>query len=547
MKLGSGTLAFLSLALCLPVCAQDAVTPSPTAAQQASVAATSTNTVGLSDIRIVRLSQVRGKVEIDRHIGRGYEDAFANIPITGGTRLRTEVGLAEVEFEDNSALRLTPDTEVEFTTLKRANTGATITGVKVARGMVYASLANTKDNTFTIKAGETSLELHPSSHVRLLVDSTNSNLSVLDGTVSFNDGSSTTQLKRKESLDFSLIDYKPPQQVKLEESAFDQWDKNGIEYEKQYSSLRTSGGMGLYGTSDLNYYGSFVNMPGCGSLWRPYFVSAAWSPYDNGMWAYYPSVGYSWVSPYPWGWLPFHSGTWMSCGAAGWGWQPGGSWVGLQNLAYGGGGGVGVNGGARGPALRGGAGLPIRPAPPRSGSPAIIPVNTRPLAVSSVSAPGTFTFRKDSAGLGVPRDAFGNLKSINSDVAHHGEFHTEIERSFIGPRSGMGNPNANGPRGAYNRENGAMAPGSRSVATFSRANGTEMRTNGMNNGMGMNDRMNNGMNNGMQGGGSPGMSGSPRGSWERPGGGAGVPRPASNPAPSAPSSGGGSSGGGSHK
>ena len=58
-------------------------------------------------------------------------------------------------------------------------------------------------------------------------------------------------------------------------------------------------------------------------MWRPYFASAAWSPYDNGMWAYYPSVGYSWVSPYPWGWMPFHSGNWVNCGGAGWGWQPG--------------------------------------------------------------------------------------------------------------------------------------------------------------------------------------------------------------------------------
>ena len=70
-----------------------------------------------------------------------------------------------------------------------------------------------------------------------------------------------------------------------------------------------------YGSSDLNYYGSFSNT-GCGSMWRPYFASAAWSPYDNGMWAYYPSVGYSWVSPYPWGWIPFHSGNWVNCGGA---------------------------------------------------------------------------------------------------------------------------------------------------------------------------------------------------------------------------------------
>src|ERR1700749_467279 len=120
MRPGSGILALCSIAaLCLPVLAQD-TTISATAAQPASVAAPSTtNTVGLSDIRIVRLSQVRGTVTIDRHIGRGYEESFANIPITGATKVHTDVGLAEVEFEDNSSVRLTPDTEVEFTLLKR--------------------------------------------------------------------------------------------------------------------------------------------------------------------------------------------------------------------------------------------------------------------------------------------------------------------------------------------------------------------------------------------------------------------------------------------
>lgn len=538
MKPSSGTLALLSLALCLPLLAQDAVTPLPSAAKPASVAAASNNTVGLSDIRIVRLSQVRGKVYIDRRIGRGFEEAFVNIPITGGVMLRTDVGLAEVEFEDNSALRLTPDTEVEFTLLKRNLAGATISNMKVVRGMVYASLAKTKDNTFTIAAGETTVELYPASHIRLTVDSSGSNLSVLDGNVNFIDGSTTTDLKRGKSLDFDIIAYKPPQPVKLEETAFDQWDRNGAEYQKQYSSLRSSGGTGLlYGTSDLNYYGGFVNMPGCGNVWRPYFASASWSPYDNGTWAYYPNVGYSWVSPYPWGWMPFHSGTWMSCGAAGWGWQPGSQWSGLRNTAL-----VSTPAGAGGTRS-----LITRPLPPRAGSPAMVPVNGRPLAVSSVSAPGTFTFRTNSAGLGVPRDAFGNLKSISSDVAHHGEAHSEIERSFIGPRTGMAN--VNGMRGANGREVSSMAPGSRGVATFSRP-GAETR-NGMNDGMhgmngemrGMNGEVRGNMNNGMR----PGES-SPRGSWQRPEPG-GVPggsmaRPSS--APAAPS-GNSSPGGGSRK
>ena len=347
--------------------------------------------------------------------------------------------------------------------------------------------------------------MNPSSHIRLSLDGLNSYIVVLDGAVEFTvPFEYTSTIARKKSLDFDAAGDKQPEFAKLEGSAFDDWDKNGNDYQKLYASQRLSGGAGLYGTSDLNYYGSFSNISGCGSgsFWRPYFASAAWSPYDNGMWAYYGSnVGYSWVSPYPWGWLPFHSGNWVNCGAAGWGWQPGGSFAGLQNVA------------AIAPVGPGGGrSLGTVPAPPRGGGgPTMVPVNTRPLSVSSVSAPGTFTFRKDSAGLGVPRD-FGELKSASSDVARHGMANTEVERSAIGPSGGfahrgdpnrnMANGNPNGPRGASNHD---YTPGSRAVGTFTR---TDMRANGADGmeGWSSMNHPNNGMNNGANNGAGQGPS-----------------------------------------
>jgi hypothetical protein len=448
---------------------------------------------------------------------------------------------------------------VEFTLLKRTATGSTISEMNVLHGMVFASVAGTKGNIFKIAAGKAFLQMNPNSHVRLTMDGLNSNVSVLDGSVEFTDPFAyTSTITHKKSLDFDAAGSKQPEFAKMEGTAFDEWDKNGNDYQKLYASQRMSGGAGLYGSSDLNYYGSFSNA-GCGSMWRPYFASAGWSPYDNGMWAYYGSnVGYSWVSPYPWGWLPFHSGNWVNCGGAGWGWQPGSNFTGLQNVAAGGG--VPVGG-----ASTGGRVIPRAPLPPRGGGPTMVPVNTRPLAVSSVSAPGTFTFRRDSAGLGVPRD-FGELRSISSDVAHHGMANTEIQRSSIGPSAGWGHrgdPNgrmANGngnPNANHGPGNHEYTPGSRSVGTFNRAdmhangaNGTDgwsHTNNGMNNGMnnGANNGANNGMNNGGGAQGGPGAA-SPRGTWQRPEGGSGVPRPQAAP----PSSGGGAApqaAGGSHK
>ncbi|MGC1424985.1 MAG: FecR domain-containing protein, partial [Terracidiphilus sp.] len=101
--------------------------------------ATNTNPGG-SKVRIVRLSQVKGAVEIDRSSGRGFEPAIANLPVIEQNQIRTGVGVAEIEFEDNSSLRLAPNSMVEFPSLERDATGATVSSVHVVSGTAYISL-----------------------------------------------------------------------------------------------------------------------------------------------------------------------------------------------------------------------------------------------------------------------------------------------------------------------------------------------------------------------------------------------------------------------
>jgi len=183
-----------------------------------------------------------------------------------------------------------------------------------------------------------------------------------------------------------------------------------------------------YGASDMLYYGAFQDIGGCGTMWRPYFASAAWNPYDNGTWAYYAGAGYSWVSPYPWGWTPYHYGSWSFCPGAGWGWMPGGSWMGLNNVA------------AASMAARSGikvAGRPpvIAPLPPRVGRrPSLVSVNKTALVHSGIDPRGSFVFRKDSAGLGIPRNQLGNLKGFSRNAIQRGVATTPVYMSE-GPRA----------------------------------------------------------------------------------------------------------------
>ena len=62
-----------------------------------------------SHVRIIRLSYVDGQVQMDRATGQGLERAILNTPVTEGFRLVTgHDGLAEVEFEDNTTVRVGP-------------------------------------------------------------------------------------------------------------------------------------------------------------------------------------------------------------------------------------------------------------------------------------------------------------------------------------------------------------------------------------------------------------------------------------------------------
>ena len=86
-RAASACISLLFLAATLP-----AQTPSAQTTDQAAPPS------GVSKVRIVRLSEVKGEVQLDRDTGRGFEPASANLPIVEHSRLRTATGVAEVEF-----------------------------------------------------------------------------------------------------------------------------------------------------------------------------------------------------------------------------------------------------------------------------------------------------------------------------------------------------------------------------------------------------------------------------------------------------------------
>jgi hypothetical protein len=409
--------ALLAAALCAaPALAQESTAPEPASDAPAAATAPQTETTS-PGVRIVRLSQVTGEVQLDRNTGHGFESAFANLPIVQGSRLRTENGVAEVEFEDNSSLRLTPNSVVEFPMLTMNASGVRSSTVYVVQGVVYVSLTKSKDSNVSLAFGKETLALSPAAHVELALNGSKPRLDVLDGTVAATNGATTTTVGRKQALVFDPTNTNAPTLLsKNEKGPYDAWDKQETDYHNRFAPTNANyaGTPYAYGLTDMNYYGSFIPMAGCGMMWQPYLASAGWSPFANGIWAWYPGAGYSWVSPYPWGWTAFHSGSWNYCPGAGWGWQPNSTWNGLQNAAA-----VSVK--------QPGRLIGIRPPleKPRPVGSTMVLVNEKPLVFSKLNE-DTFTFRKDSAGLGVPRTTFGKLDHISASVAQHGMVNRDV-------------------------------------------------------------------------------------------------------------------------
>jgi hypothetical protein len=283
---------------------------------------------------------------------------------------------------------------------------------------VYVSLINTKGNQFVVNAGQQKIDLPPDSHIRLQLAGNQADLAVLHGEAQVEQASGTSVVDKKKTLTFNLDGQGEPVVAKsVAEAPLDDWDKNAVQYHKSFANVSSFGNTPYsYGLSDLNYYGSFGNFGGCGSMWRPYFAGAAWDPYSSGAWAYYPSAGYSWVSPYPWGWTPYHYGAWQYCSGVGWGWQPGGPWFGLSNSAF-----------LLKPGTGGTLNHPRPPLhPPVASQSSMTLVNMKTMPTSTLSKNETFVFRQDSAGLGVPRGTLGKLNGFSHETAQHGAATTGV-------------------------------------------------------------------------------------------------------------------------
>jgi hypothetical protein len=357
-----------------------------------------------SHVRIVRLSEVQGTVDIDRNTGQGFEKASLNMPLVEGTKVAAKAdGRAEIEFEDGSTVRITPNTRIEVSALSLQDSGAKVSTLTLLQGLAYVDYsARQKDNEFTLLFKDEKVRPEKAVHFRIGLRDKGAELAVFNGELKVEGTSGTVEVSKNKSVTFDFAnDGKFTLSKNIEDQPFDSWDKQQVKYQQEYARKGSYKDYPLgYGVSDLNYYGNYTNLPGYGMMWQPYFAGIGWDPFLDGSWMFYPGVGYTWVSAYPWGWMPYRYGTWNFVPGYGWGWQPGGFGGGWYTVPV-----------VTNPPQR------FRlPQPPVRGTATVLVGHP----VSSSVVPRRVTVQNGSAGLGVPRGAVNNLNKVSREVQQKG-------------------------------------------------------------------------------------------------------------------------------
>ena len=396
-----------------------------------------------SQVRIVRLSYVEGSVQIARDSAPGFDRALINLPVAQGARLHSaEGGRAEVEFEDGTAIRLTPNSTVEFPQLFLRDSGGKVSAAEVKRGTVYVDYAGEKNEEFTILFSREKLLLTHSAHLRIGVSDSDATVAVFKGEIQIEGPSGTVSVGKGRTANFDLLNNDHNSLAKsIDEETYDAWDKQQGQYHVRYASNSyNSYSPYAYGVSDLNYYGNFFNAPGYGMMWQPYFAGVGWDPFMDGAWAFNPGWGYGWVSAYPWGWTPYHYGTWVFLPGYGWAWQPGGVWT----TWY-----------AQPRVLNAPKNFSLPQAPVKGGTTVV--VNRGPELGSRNGS--KLVIRSNSAGLGVPRGEVRNLGRVSQQVQVRGTVTERIHPAPVAQMPSLAETQGGSARGGQRRESQGDARG----------------------------------------------------------------------------------------
>ncbi len=284
--------------------------------------------------RAVRLSYVEGQVQLSMGNQILAAQAPVNAPLFEGTQISTaDDGRAEIQFEDGSVARISPNSSLLLSVLRQQG-DSTDTELTMQTGLGYFELqGDNAASSLRIRFGSAVAMASGFTVLRVNLDNPPGELAVFSGNAHLDNGSyMSVDMHGGESVRLNSVD--PTNWALVESIEPDSWDAWNSDrdqvltaQEAEQTPATTSVAQSSNPAwSDLDADGNWYDMPGQGYVWSPFEAqNSGWDPYGWGNWMWTPGFGYAWVSSEPWGFMPYTMGMWNFYPGFGWGWMPGGS------------------------------------------------------------------------------------------------------------------------------------------------------------------------------------------------------------------------------
>ena len=283
--------------------------------------------------RAVRLSYVDGQVQLSQGNQVLAQQAVINTALFQGMQLTTaDTGKAEIQFEDGSVARLSPNSSLTLSVLSGAGPSANAE-LTVNSGLAYFEFQGSgQSGQMSVHFAGNVVTTSGFTVLRVIMDNPPGNVAVFSGNahIEGGDGALFVDLHGGESVALNATN---PSNYDLAESiepnSWDEFNSDRDQALTTEASTETGESANLGQSqnpawSDLDANGSWYDVPGQGQIWSPYDASnPGFDPYGYGNWTYSPGFGYTWASGYSWGYMPFQCGAWNFYDGFGWGWAPG--------------------------------------------------------------------------------------------------------------------------------------------------------------------------------------------------------------------------------
>jgi len=268
---------------------------------------------------VARVSLIKGGVNIRRADSGDTISAAINAPLSVGDYLFTQNDArTEVQLGARTSLRAGANTQLRFT-----NLDASSSMLQLAAGTVELRLFGANDEHPEVDTPSVAIRPAQKGRYRVSVDADGNTLvTVRSGAADIVAQNATQTLRPGTSVEISGDGSSAQIQTVTEtgHDGFDAWNDERDRYEgigASYAYVDPA----IVGADDLGRYGSWVDEPDYGEVWRPSYA-AGWAPYHDGQWVWESYYGWTWVSAEPWGWAPYHYGRWFYAADEGWCWYP---------------------------------------------------------------------------------------------------------------------------------------------------------------------------------------------------------------------------------